>query len=808
VLSERNVAVSTESLPMTGWRDVIQTTSVDQSVLETHTHLMYEVPLHITGMTCGGCAASLEKKLTSEPKVQSAEVNFATESARIVTEAGTSARELIRWVTEAGFSVRTHTHRFSVDTADADALDRLQRTLERDTNVINFHLHDALATLDVAVLPETDQTALFETLAACGATPTAQIDAPKIERTAASTVELWVSVALTVPLMAQMLAMWSGLDWHLSPITEWILATPIQWWIGRRFYQGALAALKRAEANMDTLVALGTSAAYGYSVFQMITLGEAATGMLYFEASAMVITLVLLGKYIETRAKHSATEALQAVLALKPQRVRILKGGVETDIAPDQVHPGDVLVIRSGERIGADGTIIKGEAEIDTSAMTGEPLPALQQTGDTVVSGTLVVNGTIRVSAERVGAASTVHQVAELVKNAQMGKAPIQKLVDRISRIFVPVVLLIASVTFIGWFTAGAGLEFALIAAISVLVIACPCALGLATPTALVAGTGLAAKHGILIKDIQTLEALTDLDVIAFDKTGTLTVGAPQVVAAEHVADTDLDFETLAHLIARESDHPLAQAIVNAYPLTEPAHLEIESVETIPGAGITVTTPTATYRLGQSAFAGESDAADSQRTRTVLSEDHQVLGWFEFADQPRAEAKALIAQLAPLELETLMLTGDKEPVAQALASELGIDRVLADLTPDQKIDAIRELQARGLRVAMVGDGINDGPALAAADVGIAMGSGSEIALKSAPVVLMRHDLDLIRQAQVLAVRTRQVIRQNLGWAFGYNVLCIPLAVSGVLTPAVAGLAMALSSVSVVANALRLKRQQT
>ena len=769
---------------------------------------MHQTELHITGMTCGGCAASLEKKLNAEPAVQSAEVNFATESAHVVTDAPTPAKEFIQWVKRSGFSVRTQTHRFQIDTSDSETREQLRDLLDHDPSVIDYHLHDALLTLDVTVLPDTDQTTLLGALAAYGTTLSGDAEPSDTQASDTDAWELWIAVALTLPLVAQMFAMWTGVSWHLSPQTEWILATPIQFWVGRRFYQGALAALKRREANMDTLVALGTSAAYGYSVFRMITLGETATGTLYFEASSVVITLVMLGKYIETRAKHSATEALQAVLALKPQQVRILKAGVETEITPDQVCPGDVLVIRSGERVGADGSIIKGEAEIDTSAMTGEPLPALKHTGDAVVSGTLVVNGTIRVSAERVGAASTVHQVAELVKNAQMGKAPIQQLVDRISRIFVPVVLLIAVLTFTGWFAAGADFEFAFIAAISVLVIACPCALGLATPTALVAGTGLAAKRGILIKDIQTLEALTDLDVIAFDKTGTLTEGAPQVVAARQVAESEFAFETLAALVARESEHPLSQAIVNAYPLDQSIHLDIESVETIPGQGITVTTQTSVYRLGQGAFAGEEATTESTRTRAVLSQDERVLGWFEFADQPRADAKALIEKLTTMNLKTLMLTGDNAAVAHALAADLGIDQVMAELTPDQKIEAIRNLQSKGLRVAMVGDGINDSPALAAADVGIAMGSGSEIALKSAPVVLMRHDLDLIRQAEVLAVRTRRVIRQNLGWAFGYNVLCIPLAVSGLLTPAVAGLAMALSSVSVVANALRLKSQNT
>ena len=777
-------------------------------VQESRQHdLMESLNLHINGMTCGGCAASLEKKLNAQTAITAAEVNFATESARIQTEGQITARELVDWVKRFGFSVRTETLTFKSDKAFESVPENVRDRLDQDSRVVDWSVNEALGTINVITLPEAARQVLIDDLATFALHPVVSGDSETASsNTPDSQWELWVAIALATPLVAQMFSMWAGLSWHLAPAVEWLLATPIQFWMGRVFYRGAWHALKRGEANMDTLVVLGTSAAYGYSVFQIITRGDAATGLLYFEASSVVITLVLVGKSIEARAKHSAREALQAVLALRPATVRVLRAGQETEIAPESLHPGDVLVIRSGERVGADGTVIKGDAEIDAAAMTGEPIPESKTRGDAVISGTLVVNGTIRVSADRVGAASTVFQVAELVKNAQMGKAPIQQLVDRISRIFVPVVIALATLTLFGWLLAGASFEFSLIAAVSVLVIACPCALGLATPTALVAGTGLAAKHGILIKDIQTLEALTAVDTVAFDKTGTLTQGTPSVVAYEQTAPTDRPFDALAHAIARESEHPLAQAIAQQFKPSEALEFSPETVETIPGQGIQVTEDAHSYRLGQARFAGEADTASTERTRTVLSDNEQVLAWFEFEDTVRPEAVSLIQSLNRLGLETCMLTGDKQPVAARLGSELGIDRIMAELTPDQKIQAIRQLQTDGRRVAMVGDGINDGPALAAADVGIALGSGSEIALKSAPVVLMRQDLTLIQAAHRLAVQTRRVIRQNLGWAFGYNVLCIPLAMSGLLTPAMAGFAMALSSVSVVVNALRLKHQ--
>lgn len=768
---------------------------------------MHQINLRINGMTCGGCAAGLKRRLTASDDVLSAEVNFATESAQICTKTPIGATEWVKRIQAAGFSVLSESRRYVPPQGRAVDPEHLASILTLP-DVVSWHWHPGLQTLDITLLADTDGSALASVLKAEGWTePQPMTDASPTGRIGAHW-ELTLAIGLTLPLVVQMGAMWLGLGWHLPPWMEWVLATPIQLWIGRRFYRGAWRALRRHEANMDTLVALGTSVAYGYSVIQWLTLGDDATGRLYFEAAAVVITLVLVGKAIETQAKYAATEALHAVMALRPNMVRMLSQGKECEVRADALRTGDVLVVRAGERIGADGVILKGEAEIDQQAMTGEPLPVYRSTGDSVISGTLVTNGQLRVRAERVGQASTVAQVADLVKHAQMGEAPIQQLVDTISRRFVPGVLILALLTYLGWILSGATQEFALIAAISVLVIACPCALGLATPTALVAGTGLAARSGILIKDIQTLEALPQLSVVAFDKTGTLTVGQPTVTAIDSVeANADAWLNRLVS-VARESTHPLASAIVNAYPDRGVVDWQVISTDNTPGQGITVKTPEHCYRLGHWSFVAPTARPAAQDfTESAFSEDGTLLGSVRFADQTRSEAASVIASLKDAGLTIHMLTGDRVEVASRLGKALGIEQVSADLTPDAKIARIREFKAKGEVVGMVGDGINDGPALAAAHVGIALASGSDIALQSAPVVLMRADLRLIPCAIHYARQTRRIIRQNLGWAFGYNVLCIPLAMSGLLTPAIAGLAMALSSVSVVANSLRLKRMK-
>lgn len=768
---------------------------------------MHHYSLQIKGMTCGGCAASVQRKFEEIPEIDTCEVNFATESARIGSQTSLHPKQLIDWVRTFGFSVQTAHHVFKATDTQFDEK-VLQSLLETDPAVIVFQLNRELKSIDFTTLPDANTRELRDALETRGLreVTTATVQDTPGENTSHQR-DVWISALLASPLVLQMIGMWLDFSWHLPIALEWILATPIQFWFGLRFYRGALAALRRGEANMDTLVALGTSVAYVYSLYQWATLGSGAVGHLYFEASAVVITLVLVGKTIETKAKQSALESVAALFALKPKVVICLRQGKEVELNLNDISSGDVLVIRAGQRIGADGIVIKGEADVDASAMTGESLPEYKTIGDSVISGTLVVNGTIRVSAERVGDASTVSQVAELVKNAQMGKAPIQKLVDRISRVFVPIVLILALTTLAGWLALGQTPEFAIAAAISVLVIACPCALGLATPTALVAGTGLIAKKGILIKDIQTLEALPDVEVIAFDKTGTLTKGEPTVTHTEALDEHRDTFTKRLVQVARESTHPLAEAIVRDLDASSIEFVEVEDAMTLPGQGISVVIEGATYKLGQLSFVTDEandSAPQNQTTVSYLSKNGRVLGHVEFSDTTRDEADSVIKALKTDHKTTVMLTGDHQSVAKSLGQKLSIDHVHSKLTPNQKIEIIRSYQERDQRIAMVGDGINDGPALTQADVGIAMGSGSEIALKSAPVVLMRADLRLIPEAIHYARKTRLVIRQNLGWAFGYNVLCIPLAMSGLLTPSIAGAAMALSSVSVVINALRLK----
>lgn len=766
---------------------------------------MHSYLIQIQGMTCGGCAASVQRKLDSLDEIVSCEVNFVTETARIESRNAVKPKQLIDWIHSFGFSVRTDHQRFQAadDKFDQKSLEEILTTCPE---VVSYQINYPLKTLDYNTLPNANDRVLQDQLTSQGLVKAKNEEVTSDPISSTERTHVWISGFLVLPLVLQMIAMWFGSTWHLPVIIEWALATPIQFWLGRRFYQGARAALKRGEVNMDTLVALGTTVAYFYSLFQWTTLGQDAIGHLYFEASAVVITLVLVGKAIEARAKQRALESVTALFALKPKTVTCLRHSQEIRLSVEELVSGDVLIIRSGERIGADGVVIKGNADVDASAMTGETIPEYKVTGDSVISGTLVVNGTIRVSAERVGDASTVSQVAALVKNTQMGKASIQRLVDRISRIFVPTVLILALLTLITWLFVGETLEYALVAAISVLVIACPCALGLATPTALVAGTGLAAKHGILIKDIQTLEAFPDVEVIAFDKTGTLTKGEPKVTKTEPMGCSAQHLNTRLVQVARESTHPLAQAIVRDLGHSVPVITADEAV-TLAGRGISVRLQGSDYRLGHLYFvtsARKSPDATLKATRSYLSCDGELLGFVEFADTLREESEAVIQALKTLGKTTVMLTGDHLAMAETLAQRIELDQVHAQLTPNQKTEMIKSYQNKGLQVAMVGDGINDSPALAQADVGIAIGSGNEIALKSAPIVLMQADLQLIPAAIEYARRTRQVIRQNLGWAFGYNLLCVPLAMSGLLTPSIAGAAMALSSVSVVANALRLK----
>jgi Cu+-exporting ATPase len=584
---------------------------------------------------------------------------------------------------------------------------------------------------------------------------------------------------------------------------------------------------------MDLLVAIGTSAAFGLSLALLMTASTGPAAHLYFESAAVVITLVLFGKWLETRAKRQTTDAIRALNALRPDTARVLRDGAEIELPLAQVRIGDVVVVRPGERIAVDGDVVDGMSHADESLLTGESLPVSKQRGDRVIGGALNAEGLLRVRATALGAESTLARIAQLVESAQAHKAPIQRLVDRVSAVFVPVVVLAALLTLLAWGLLGNQWTQGLLNAVAVLVIACPCALGLATPTAIMVGTGVAARHGILIKDAQALEVAHAVRTVAFDKTGTLTEGRPRLVALHAMSgEDDAVVLELAAALQAGSEHPLARAVLDARPAAAGVPRGASDVRAVPGRGIGGVVDGRVLRLGserlmrelQADLSANTDTANALRGegRTVswLAELHsdghaQALAMLAFGDAPKPGAASAIADLKRLGVQTLLISGDNAGAARATAAALGIDDVRAEVLPGDKaqvIAALRDRAGRG-KVAMVGDGINDAPALAAADVGIAMGGrdaagrvlGSDAAMQAAGVTLLRGDPMLVAQTIELSRRTTTKIRQNLFWAFVYNVVGIPLAAAGLLNPVIAGAAMALSSVSVVANALTLRR---
>ncbi|WP_282610196.1 cation-translocating P-type ATPase [Pelagibius sp. Alg239-R121] len=724
----------------------------------------------IEGMTCANCAQRVEKALRKVPGVLKADVSFALEKADVT--GAVDRATLFESVRDAGY-------------AAVDPAARTGNALESGTAI--FGLSGELG-------------------------------------------QLVVSALLSLPFVAQMILMFLGFGELLSGWLQFALALPVQFWIGRRFYVGAWNALRSGAANMDVLVALGTSAAFFYSLAVLLSAESViplslAEGHLYFEAAVIVITLILAGKVLESRAKRSTTSAIRELMALRPETARIVRGGIEAVLAIAEVRRGDVVIVKPGEKIPVDGLVTEGASEVDEALVTGESLPVLRAGGAAVIGGSINGSGLLKLEAQAVGADSTLSRIIRLVERAQSGKAPVQQLVDRISAVFVPVIVLIAIATFGGWLLAGAGFEAALVAAVSVLVIACPCALGLATPTAIVAGTGAAAKAGILIKDVEALERANRVTAVAFDKTGTLTEGAPAITTVESLdgegnSESKGEGDALLRLAAsaqQGSEHPLAKAFLR---LAADKALELSPVkgfESRPGRGIAARVEDLDLVIGNpemmaeagidtGALKGQQDAmAGAGETPVLIAVDGVLRGLFGLSDPLRETSAEAVAQLKSAGIETLMLSGDNQAVVARIGGILGLDRSLGPLRPEGKVAELARLKAEGRVVAMIGDGVNDAPALAESDVGIAMGSGSDVAMETAGITLMRPDPRLVPAALQVARATLSKIRQNLFWAFIYNLVCIPLAVSGVLNPAFAGAAMAFSSVSVVANSLLLKR---
>jgi Cu+-exporting ATPase len=647
----------------------------------------------------------------------------------------------------------------------------------------------------------------------------------KAEAPAAAGLPTWWPVAvaalLSVPLIAQMLLSPFGIDWMLPGWLQLLLATPVQFWLGARFYRAGWKAVRAGAGNMDLLVAIGTSAAYFLSLYQLLNAGSHALPHLYFESAAVVITLVLLGKWLEGRARHQTVAAIRALEALRPSDAIVRRDGRDVTIPLGGLRAGDLMVVRPGERVPADGRVTEGASHLDESLLTGESLPVAKGEGDRVTGGAVNGEGLLLVEATAVGADSMLAQIIRMVEDAQAAKAPIQRLVDKVSAVFVPVVLLISLVTLLGWGLATGDWQQALLNAVAVQVIACPCALGLATPTGIMVGTGAAARHGILIKDAEALETAHALKMVVFDKTGTLTEGRPRVVALE--GDDTRRLLALAAAVQQGSAHPLARAVTElagARDVLAPAASEAAA---LPGRGVRARVEGDTIYLGNRRLldeigagalapalvaAAERHEADG-RTVSWLAREHggtvAVEGVLAFGDRLKPTSRAAIARLRDLGVDSMMLSGDNEGSARAVAGSLGLTRWVAHVQPQDKADVVRGLMREGRKVGMVGDGINDAPALAAADVGFAMAGGTDVALHTAGLTLMRGDPLLVADAIDISGRTWRKIRQNLMWAFVYNVVGIPVAAFGLLNPVLAGAAMALSSVSVVTNALLLRR---
>ncbi|AEG93992.1 heavy metal translocating P-type ATPase [Ramlibacter tataouinensis] len=784
--------------------------------------------LPVEGMTCASCVARVEKALRAVPGVQDATVNLATQAATVTTGPGVSLDTLRAAVQKAGYAVPERSIPLDIEGMTcASCVARVEKVLRKVPGVLAAGVNLATEKAEVRVASvETTAATLVAAVEKAGyrARPTVATGSQAGAAGRSEGRPWWpvaVAATLSFPLVLPMLGLLFGQEWMLPGWLQLALATPVQFWLGARFYRAGWKALKARTGNMDLLVALGTTAGYGLSVYLLLAHAGHGTPHLYFEASAVVITLVLLGKWLEDRAKRQTTEAIRALNALRPETARIRRGdGTEAEVAVAKVAVGDTVVIRPGERVPVDGQVVEGSSQVDESLITGESLPVAKHEGDPVTGGSVNAEGLLLVRTTAVGAESTLARIVRMVESAQAGKAPIQRLVDRVSEVFVPVVVGIAALTLLGWGLLTGHWEAAILNAVAVLVIACPCALGLATPTAIMAGTGVAARHGILIKDAQALEVAHQVRVVAFDKTGTLTEGRPQLVEVRATDGDRRALLTLAASIQSGSEHPLARAVLEAARQEPGPSRPASNVRAIAGRGMAATVDGRELRLGSSRFMRELgvDLGDLGGLAATLQTQGRTVSWvadvtgtaklaglLAFGDALKAAAPEAIRKLRSQGVQAVLVTGDNRGSAEVVARQLGMSEVRAEVLPEDKARIVGELKAGGRTVAMVGDGINDAPALAAADVGIAMSTGTDVAMHAAGITLMRGDPSLVADALDISRRTYAKIRQNLFWAFVYNVVGIPLAAFGLLSPVIAGAAMAFSSVSVVSNALMLRR---
>ena len=787
---------------------------------------MEHLDLPIEGMTCVACAARIEKNLNKLPGVKAA-VNFASETAQIDFDpALVGADKLVASVVKTGYGVPARQIELAIEgmtcAACATRIETVLNRLPGVEAVVNLATEHAHVTVmpggsNTAALIEAVRSAGYKTQEVGDGEEAAE-KKRRVENDRRDLRTLSVAAVLTLPLIAQMAAMFGG--WHALMLPAWVqclLATPVQFWIGRRFYVGAWHALRGGGANMDVLVVLGTSAAYFMSLAMMLTDAHAHV---YFEASAAIITLVLLGKLLETRAKRNTGAAIEALLRLQPAFATVERNGVATEVEIARIALGDVLLVRPGEQIPVDATVIDGTSSVNEAMLTGESMPVVKAGGDKIYAGTLNDTGRLRCTVTGVGKTTRLAAIVKLVAQAQGSKAPIQRLADSVSAVFVPVVVAIAALTLGIWWSVSGDLTLALLNAVAVLVIACPCALGLATPAAVMVGVGRGAGAGILIRNAGALERAGRIDTLVIDKTGTLTEGRPVVTDMLPVPGTEeAELLRFAASIEQGSEHPLARAVLERAESQNLSLARIDAFAAIPGQGVRATLGTERdkdeFLLGSPEFvlsqgitldpAPLSELRRAGKTVVALSRGGRLLGLIAIADTLRSETPQAISRLHHLGVKVIMLTGDHQDVALAIARQAGLTEVIAGATPESKTETVRALRRAGKIVGMAGDGINDAPALAAAEVSFAIGGGADVAIEASDITLMRGDPNGIADAIDLSRATMRKIRQNLFFAFFYNILGIPFAALGLLNPVIAGAAMALSSVSVVTNALLLKR---